>query len=154
MLYDTVLGHTRENIILPQECRKRSRRPINFTRFHLSLLSLYSLCPLLLFLSVRKTSSSNAIMARFQLFFYCLTMAASAVEASVAITGAQGGVNIFSGQRPMRREFSMFKNSGPAFDLYILSFQRFMEQDQTELLSYYLVAGNSSTCSIVYMRSC
>jgi len=93
-------------------------------------------------------------MARFQLLFYCLTMAASAVEASVAIIGAQGGVNIYSGQRPMRQEFSMFKDSGPAFDLYILSFQRFVEQDQTELLSYYLVAGNLSTCSFVYMRSC
>ncbi len=90
-------------------------------------------------------------MAGFQVLFYLLLMVASAVEASVAITGPQGGVNIFSGQRPMRQEFSTFKDSGPAFDLYILSFQQFVEQDQSELLSYYLVAGNSSTNSaLVY----
>ena len=60
---------------------------------------------------------------------------------ALAITGPQGGVNTATGQRPCRQEFSTFKNSGPAFDLYILSLQRFQQQNQSALLSYYQVAG-------------
>ena len=67
----------------------------------------------------------------------------------MAITGATGGVDPISGQRPMRQEFSTFQNSGPAFDLYIQAFKQFVEQNQTDLLSYYLVAGESSSCSIL-----
>ena len=61
---------------------------------------------------------------------------------ALAITGPQGGVNIATGQRPFRQEFSTFKNSGAAFDLYILSLQRFQQQNQSALLSYYQVAGD------------
>ncbi|MCJ1361156.1 hypothetical protein MMC16_000253 [Acarospora aff. strigata] len=60
---------------------------------------------------------------------------------AVAITGPKGGVNSATGQRPFRQEISSFQNSGPAFDLYILSFQRFVQQNNTNLLSYYQVAG-------------
>lgn len=64
---------------------------------------------------------------------------------AVAITGPQGGVDSATGQRPFRQEISTFQNSGPAFDLYILSFQRFVQQNQTNILSYYQVAGKLST---------
>lgn len=60
---------------------------------------------------------------------------------SVAILGPQGGVNTATGQRPFRQDFSTFKNSGPAFDLYILSLQQFQQQNQSALLSYYQVGG-------------
>lgn len=67
---------------------------------------------------------------------------------AVAITGPQGSVNSATGQRPFRQEISTFQNSGPVFDLYILSFQRFVQQNQTNILSYYQVAGKLSTCSL------
>ena len=71
-----------------------------------------------------------------------LVIAALAVLGNaVAITGVQAGVNAYSGERPFRQEFSTFKNSGPAFDLYILALQRFQEADQRALLSYFRVAG-------------
>lgn len=60
---------------------------------------------------------------------------------AVAITGPQGGVDSATGQRPFRQDINTFQNSGPAFDLYILSFQRFVQQNQSDLLSYYQVAG-------------
>ena len=58
-----------------------------------------------------------------------------------AITGPQGGVNQYTGERPFRQEFSSFKRSGPAFDLYILSLHQFQQQSQSSLLSYFQVAG-------------
>ncbi|KAK4690189.1 hypothetical protein P7C71_g6534, partial [Lecanoromycetidae sp. Uapishka_2] len=61
----------------------------------------------------------------------------------VAITGPTGGVNAATGQRPFRQDFSTFKTSGPAFDLYILSLQQFQQQNQTAQLSYYSVSGRS-----------
>ena len=64
-----------------------------------------------------------------------------AVSATIAITGVQGGVNLITGQRPLRQEFSNFQNSGAAFDLYILSFQQFVQMNQTNEVSYYQVAG-------------
>lgn len=70
----------------------------------------------------------------------CLASLANAV----AIIGPQGGVNTVTGQRPFRQEFSTFKNSGPAFDLYILSLQQFQQQNQSALLSYYQVGGKKN----------
>ena len=61
--------------------------------------------------------------------------------ATVSIRGAQGGVNGYTGERPFRMEFSSFSQSGPAFDLYILSLHQFVQQPQTDLLSYYEIAG-------------
>lgn len=72
---------------------------------------------------------------------FLLALSLAYFASSVAINGAQGGVNIASGERPARQELSELTNSGPAFDLYILSLQQFMQQDQSELLSYYQVAG-------------
>lgn len=67
---------------------------------------------------------------------------------AVTITGPQGGVNAVTGQRPFRQEFSTFRNTGPAFDLYILSLQKFQQQNQSALLSYYQVAGKVTSSSV------
>ena len=71
-----------------------------------------------------------------------------ALSDSYAITGPQGGVNAATGQRPLRQEISSFQHAGPAFDLYLLAFQTFAQQDQTSLLSYYQVAGLSNLTSV------
>jgi len=71
-----------------------------------------------------------------------------AISTSYAITGPQGGVDAVTGQRPLRQEISSFQHAGPVFDLYILAFQAFVQQDQTELLSYYQVAGWLSLPSV------
>ena len=71
-----------------------------------------------------------------------LLLATGEIVSAVAVTGALGGVNVVTGQRPSRQEISTFQTSGgPAFDLYILAFQRFVQANQTYLLSYYQVAG-------------
>ncbi|KAI9732411.1 MAG: hypothetical protein M1834_001619 [Cirrosporium novae-zelandiae] len=78
-------------------------------------------------------------MSFLSLFTYFLCIF-SAVEA-YTITGVQAGINNRTGERPMRTEFSTFVDSGPAFDLYILASQQFQQDDQSELLSYFQVAG-------------
>ena len=59
---------------------------------------------------------------------------------SATITGPTGGVQA-SGQRPFRTNINDFVKSGPAFDLYIQSLQKFQNQNQTNQLSYFLVSG-------------
>lgn len=61
---------------------------------------------------------------------------------AIAIKGIQAGVNASTGERPARKEFSVFRSSGPAFDLYILALQQFQQQNQSALLSYFQIAGN------------
>ena len=68
------------------------------------------------------------------------------VASSYAITGALGGVDAATGQRPVRHDFTSFQHAGPAFDLYILALQDFAQQDQALLLSYYQVAGWRFLC--------
>lgn len=71
---------------------------------------------------------------------YIITLAAQG--SAVAITGPQAGVNTATGERPFRLEFSVFKDSGPAFDLFIQAFYYFQQADQADQLSYFQVAGN------------
>ncbi len=75
------------------------------------------------------------------LFLVLGTLFLTTQTKAIAITGVQDGVNMATGQRPFRQEISTFQNSGPPFDLYILSFQRFVQQNQTNILSYYQIAG-------------
>lgn len=70
---------------------------------------------------------------------------------TIAIKGSQGGVDFLTGERPLRQEFSVFKDSGPAFDLYIQSFRHFMQQNQSSLLSYYGVSGNQFIFTQVWL---
>ena len=81
-------------------------------------------------------------MASFNLISIVIAVCLASLANAVAITGPQGGVNNVTGQRPFRQDISTFKDSGPAFDLYILSLQQFQQQNQSALLSYYQVAGN------------
>ena len=80
-------------------------------------------------------------MAWFRLAYIFVIAALATLGNGVAIKGIQTGVDPRSGRRPFRQEFSIFKNSGPAFDLYIQALLRFYERDQTALLSYFQVAG-------------
>lgn len=72
--------------------------------------------------------------------FGTVVLSAAAAN-SYAITGPTGGVNTNTGERPFRQEISNLQNSGPAWDLYILAFQKFTQTDQAQQLSYYQVAG-------------
>ena len=83
-------------------------------------------------------------MAFSSLIFVTIAICFASLANAVAITGPQGGVNTTTGQRPFRQEFSAF-NSGPAFDLYILSLQQFQQQNQSALLSYYQVGGKEDS---------
>ena len=65
----------------------------------------------------------------------------AAATNSYAINGPTGGVDVNTGQRPFRQEISSLQNSGAAWDLYILAFQKFTQTDQAQQLSYYQVAG-------------
>lgn len=80
-------------------------------------------------------------MRSFRLILITLIACLLSFAQPYAITGVDGGVDQVTGRRPSRQDFSDFKNSGPAFDLYILSLQQLQQQDQTALLSYYQVAG-------------
>ena len=77
-------------------------------------------------------------MLRWFLYFITLVAEGSAV----AITGPQAGVNADTGERPFRQEFSVFKDSGAAFDLYIQALYFFEQENQSNLLSYFSIAGN------------
>ena len=59
---------------------------------------------------------------------------------SFAITGIRDGVQP-SGQRPFRTEINDFASAGPAFDLFFLSTQAIQQMNETELLSFFQVAG-------------
>lgn len=79
----------------------------------------------------------------YPILIFLLILSLLALVKPYAITGPQGSVNQVTGQRPSRQDFSIFRNSGPAFDLYILSLEQFQRQNQSVLLSYYQVAGDT-----------
>lgn len=87
-------------------------------------------------------------MAYLNLLFLLLSFSSVALVDAFAITGVQGGVNTSTGQRPFRMNFLTFQNSGPAYDLYILSLQQLQQQGKSNLLSYYQVAGRASFSSL------
>ncbi|KAL8909379.1 MAG: hypothetical protein Q9207_000214 [Kuettlingeria erythrocarpa] len=80
-------------------------------------------------------------MAHFRLACSLIIAAFTVLGSTYAIRGIQAGVDTQSGRRPFRQEFSVFKNSGPAFDLYILALQKLQSQDQNNPLSYFGIAG-------------
>ncbi|KAL8988921.1 MAG: hypothetical protein Q9177_002084 [Variospora cf. flavescens] len=82
-------------------------------------------------------------MATIRLACGLIIVALAVLGNAIAVRGIQAGVDPRTGRRPFRQEFSTFKNSGPAFDLYILALQRFQQRDQTNPLSYFGVAGIS-----------
>ncbi|EEH19206.1 hypothetical protein PABG_01525 [Paracoccidioides brasiliensis Pb03] len=60
---------------------------------------------------------------------------------AVTISGARGGVNPQTGERPVRKDLTKLEWSGPEWDLYILSLKAFQEEDRSELLSFHKIAG-------------
>lgn len=64
------------------------------------------------------------------------------------VTGAVGGVNTETGQRPFRLNIvTMAQIGGPAWDLYILALQQFQAKDQKDQLSFFQIAGKFKSCS-------
>lgn len=88
-------------------------------------------------------------MAHFRLACGLLIVAFAVLGNAYAIRGIQVGVDTKTGRRPFRQEFSTFKNSGPAFDLYILALQKIQSQDQNNPLSYFGIAGEPSKSAFV-----
>ncbi|KAI4122475.1 MAG: hypothetical protein LQ338_005800 [Usnochroma carphineum] len=80
-------------------------------------------------------------MASLRLACSLIIAALAVLGSTIAVRGIQAGVDQGTGKRPFRLEFSTFKNSGPAFDLYILSLRALQKRDQSTLLSYFGVAG-------------
>jgi hypothetical protein len=60
---------------------------------------------------------------------------------AVVVLPISGGVNQKTGERPARQEITKFSNSGPQWDLYVLTMQAIQEASQEEQLSWYQVAG-------------
>ncbi|CRG91699.1 hypothetical protein PISL3812_08750 [Talaromyces islandicus] len=58
-----------------------------------------------------------------------------------AITGVSGGVNSETGERPARLDMRSLQSAGPAFDLFVQALSQFQSDDQSDLISYYEVAG-------------
>lgn len=59
----------------------------------------------------------------------------------VAVVGLKNGVNNTSGARPARQNINTLADSGPAWNLYIQALAAFQADDQSDLLSYYQIAG-------------
>lgn len=70
---------------------------------------------------------------------------------ALVINGATGGLSTTDGSRPYRYDIDLFYNSGPAWDLYILSLSSIQNLSQSELTSYFSIAGmqSASTPSVV-----
>jgi tyrosinase len=75
----------------------------------------------------------------------------SATVVVTGVSGVAGGVYP-NGSRPFRHEISTFQNSGPAFDLFVLAFRAFELVEQSNVQSYYQVAGKPFYRSLVNHR--
>lgn len=63
------------------------------------------------------------------------------IIAAIQISGASGGVNLDTGERPFRLEITRFATSGPAYDLYILALLQLQNTNQRDPLSYFQISG-------------
>ena len=79
----------------------------------------------------------------FSLFVLVIFLSTVSTQA-VVVLPVSGGVNQKTGERPARQEIIKFSNSGPQWDLYILTLQAIQEASQEEQLSWYQVAGEWS----------
>lgn len=77
----------------------------------------------------------------FVLFLATLAAAGSACTRRYVITGATGGVNQNTGERPLKQDIQDFKNSGAAFDLFVLALQNIQQRSQNDTFSWYQFAG-------------
>ena len=85
----------------------------------------------------------SALLSALLLSILPLVLHLQVAEATVTVTGATGGV-FLNGSRPFRQEISTFQKSGPPMDLFILAFRAFQQMDQSNVQSYYQIAGEIS----------
>lgn len=69
------------------------------------------------------------------------TLLCFVVQGTVVVTGAPGNHNEETRGIRIRREINKFADSGPPFDLFILSLKALQERKQTDKLSYFQIAG-------------
>lgn len=93
-----------------------------------------------LYQNIGTMSVSPSLQGPF-LFIFLLFLSLSPGFHGFKITGALGGVNSTTGARPLRYEIHEFANSGPAFDLLVLSMMAFQAANQSEPLSYFQISG-------------
>lgn len=78
--------------------------------------------------------------ATFLLLLDCL-LHVTLCRSSILVTGVDTDFNRTSRTRPIRREITEFTGSGPTWDLFILSLQRFQEASFNDSLSFFQIAG-------------
>ena len=67
---------------------------------------------------------------------------AAGTNAVIPIIGATGGVNPTTGERPFRKEINGFYQAGgPAWDLYIQCLAQVQARPQSQIDSWYQIAG-------------
>jgi hypothetical protein len=71
----------------------------------------------------------------------CVAQFSSAVQ----VTGATGGINSSTGERPSRQEISTFSQSGAAWNVFILSLFELQRDSESDPMSYFRIAGMSLT---------
>jgi hypothetical protein len=65
-----------------------------------------------------------------------------------AITGILAGVNNSTGERPLRLAIEELYQSGPGWDLFVLALAEFQNMSQDDPLSYYQVAGKTTSAAL------
>lgn len=83
------------------------------------------------------------------LFVLVAFLVAGSTNATFVLTGVHAGVNNETGQRPFRQDIQNFKGSGPAWDLFLLSLQKFQLSKQDDVLSWYQVSGKHSAVRVL-----
>lgn len=76
---------------------------------------------------------------------------ATNVDAAYAVTSNSGGVNARTGSRPDRLEINGFaSNGGPAWDLFILCMADIQARPQSQIDSWYQIAGTLTPTTMFY----
>lgn len=78
---------------------------------------------------------------RLKLVAFSLTVALPSISLAFVVTGATTGLNTTDGSRPLRYDIEDFYDSGPAWDLYLLSLRSIQHLNQSELTSYFQISG-------------
>jgi hypothetical protein len=73
--------------------------------------------------------------------FILANLIAQQTSHALEVTGARGGVDSSSGARPFRYEISSFSQSGPPWDLFVLSLLELQSVNLSDPLSYFAIAG-------------
>lgn len=88
-------------------------------------------------------------MSSLSLFLtLALGLLALPVQSYLVITGAQTNVNKQTGQRPSRLEIVNFSKGGAKWDLYIQCLTQIQNRPQTQIDSWYQVAGTLKSRSL------